>query len=83
MDPVGTDTDRADGELPPEDGCCDNLLTGAWVAGAAAAATVPSAPIELLDSEVRDLDDDRVFCVFNDELSGEDFSCCLRPSFEA
>ena len=78
---MGTDTDRADGELPPEDDCCDNLLTGAWVAGAG--ATVPSAPIELLDSEVRDLDDDRVFCVFSDELSGEDFSCCLRLSFDA
>ena len=82
---MGTDTDRADGGLPPEDDCCDNLLTGAWVAGAAAAAAtaVPSAPIELLDSEVRDLDDDRVFCVFSDELSGEDFSGCLRLSFEA
>ena len=81
---MGTDTDRADGEWPPEDDCCDNRLTGAWVAGAAAdAATVPSAPIELLDSEVRDLDDDRDFCVFSEELSGDDFSCCLRPSFEA
>lgn len=79
---VGTDTDRADGELPPEDDCCDNLFTGAWVAGGVD-ATVASAPIEFLDSEVRDLDDDRDFCVFREVLSGDDFSCCLRLSFEA
>ena len=78
---MGTDIDRADGELPPEDDCCDNLFTGAWVAGGVA-ATIASVPIEFLDNEVRDLDEDRDFCVFREVLSGDDFSCCLRLSFE-
>ena len=82
LDPAaeGTDADSVDGELPAEeDDCCDNRFTGACVALAA----VPSGPIEFLDEGVRDLDDDRAFCVLSDELSGDNLGCCcFRISLE-